>query len=60
MFSFLNFQNIFWLPLLEKAYAKLYKGYTNLSMLKVEDIIMDMSGSYLERRKIQSYYNLSQ
>lgn len=48
-FSHCQDQGVFWLPLLEKAYAKLHGSYESLWAGQVVDALVDLTGGLVER-----------
>ncbi|XP_043926823.1 calpain-10 [Protopterus annectens] len=48
-FSHCQSEEVFWLPLLEKAYAKLHGCYEDLWAGKVADALLDITGGIVER-----------
>lgn len=49
LFCYLDNPSLFWLSLLEKAYAKLYNGYNNIKDLSVQEILYDLSSGFLDK-----------
>ncbi|KAM8954244.1 calpain-10 [Pelodytes ibericus] len=52
-FSHCQDQGVFWLPLIEKAYAKLHGCYEALWAGQVADALMDLTGGLVERWSLE-------
>ncbi|XP_072264455.1 calpain-10 [Pyxicephalus adspersus] len=52
-FSHCQDQGAFWLPLLEKAYAKLHGSYESLWAGQVVDALVDLTGGLVERWSVE-------
>ncbi|XP_059800583.1 calpain-10 isoform X1 [Hypanus sabinus] len=59
-FSRCRSEEVFWLPLLEKAYAKLHGCYEMLWAGQVGEALVDITGSLADRWTLKSYRNNSE
>ena len=48
LFSHCGSHDIFWVALLEKAYAKLHGNYGNMKLLSFEDILVDLCNCHIK------------
>lgn len=47
-------KNEFWLPLLEKAYAKLHRTYQNLNTGSMKEAMVDLTGEFAEKYDLRN------
>ncbi|XP_040205670.1 calpain-10 isoform X1 [Rana temporaria] len=59
-FSHCQDQGVFWLPLLEKAYAKLHGSYESLWAGQVVDALVDLTGGLVERWSLEDVEDSAQ
>ncbi|XP_046499729.1 calpain-10 isoform X1 [Equus quagga] len=58
-FSRCQREDVFWLPLLEKAYAKIYGSYEHLWAGQVADALVDLTGGLAERWNLKDLVRTS-
>jgi hypothetical protein len=52
LFSECNEPNEFWVPLVEKAYAKLNGSYHNIQSMDICEVLVDITGGVAEREEL--------